>query len=300
MQLKRVFTVLIVAAAFLALLPLSALAFSGQADTAPATETLGPNLLVNPGLEGKYQQQCSRRTDPPWVTVECDPANYDYINLNLWATAQVPDGWNAWWRVPNDNQKDPNYFNTNPAYCDFTKKETPSDCVPWHNPEFRDTAGGPQETGPERRMEGENSQKYFTYYTIHEAGLYQQVGGVKPGDKLRFSAYMEAWSNAANDPARSAGQQTMGMQVGIDPTGGNNPWSSNIVWSPVQESYDKFSQFVVEAVAKNNVVSVWTRSHPTYAIQHNDVYVDGTSLNVVTSAKAPKPRLRPPRRSRRA
>ena len=136
-----------------------------------------------------------------------------------------PDGWNAWWRVPNDNQKDPNYFNTNPAYCDFDKKETRSDCVPWHNPEFRDTAGGPQETGPERRMEGDNSQKYFTYYTIHEAGLYQQVGGVKRGDRLRFSAYMEAWSNAENDPLHSTGKQSMGMQVGIDATGGNNPWS---------------------------------------------------------------------------
>jgi len=288
MQLKRIFTVLIVAAAFLAVIPLSVLAFSGQADTAPAAETLGPNLLVNPGLEGHYHQQCSRRSDPPWVTVPCDPANYDFVNLNLWATAQVPEGWNAWWRVPNDNQKDPNYYNTNPAYCNFAFKETPSTCVPWHNPEFRDTAGGPQDTGPERKMEGDNSQKYFTYYTIHEAGLYQQVGGVKPGDLLRFSAYMEAWSNSANDSFHSGDQQSMGMQVGIDPTGGNDPWSSNIVWAPVQESYDKFSQFVVEAVARNNVVSVWTRSHPVYAIQHNDVYVDGASLNVVTSAPAPK------------
>jgi LysM repeat protein len=165
--------------------------------------------------------------------------------------------------------------------------------VPWHNPEFRDTAGGPQETGPERKIEGDNSQKYFTYYTIHEAGLYQQVGGVNPGDKLRFSVWMEAWSNAANDPFRSAGQQTMGMQAGIDPTGGNDPWSPNIVWSPVQESYDKFSQFVVEAVAKNNVVSVWTRSRPVYALQHNDVYVDEASLHVVTGGAAPKAKAAP-------
>ena len=297
MQLKRIVAVLILTAAFLTVLPLSALALSGQADTPPPPQTLGPNLLTNPGLEGHYNQQCSRRGDPPWVTVACDPTNYDFVNLNLWATAQVPDGWHAWWRVPNDNQRDPNYFNTNPNYCDFTKKETPSDCVPWHNPEFRDTAGGPQDTGPERKMEGENSQKYFTYYTIHEAGLYQQVGGVKPGDLLRFSAYMEAWSNQANDPFHSVGQQSMGMQVGIDPTGGNNPWSSNIVWSPVQESFDKFSQFVVEAVAKNNVVSVWTRSHPVFAIQHNDVYVDGASLNVVTSAPAPKPTRAVPART---
>ncbi|HET7377612.1 MAG TPA: LysM domain-containing protein [Anaerolineae bacterium] len=243
----------------------------------------GPNLLTNPGLEGHYNQQCSvTRDNTPWVAVlpPCDPSNYDYAQYTLWATAQVPFGWSAWWRQPYKDTNDPNYYVT-PDNCDWSKKSTPSECVPYHNPEFRDTAGGPQDTGPSRRMEGDNSQKYFTFYTVHEAGLYQVVSGVTPGQNLRFSIYMEAWSNNANDPWHSNGQPTMGMQVGIDPYGGNNPWSSNIIWAPVQESFDHFSQFTVEAVAQNSVVSVWTKSHPFFPQQHNDVYVDAGSLNVV-------------------
>jgi LysM repeat protein len=267
----------------LALVPLTVSANSGLADNVIAPQADGPNLLANPGMEGSYRQQCSLKTDPPWVPAPypCDPHSYDTASLNLWATAQVPAGWAAWWRVPNNDTADPNYFNTFPHSCENASQRQPSDCRPWHNPEFRDTAGGPQETGPSRRLAGENSQKYFTFYSVHEAGLYQIVGGIKPGQRLRFSVWMEAWSSTANDPWHSVGQPTMGMKVGIDPYGGNNPWSPNIVWSPVQESFDHFSPFSVEAVAQNSVVSVWTRSQPYFAIQHNDVYVDEASLVAV-------------------
>ena len=79
-RFKRLVTVLMVTAVFLAVLPLTVLATSGQADTStqPATaETLGPNLLTNPGMDGKYVKQCSVRDGgQPWVQVPC-PANYN-------------------------------------------------------------------------------------------------------------------------------------------------------------------------------------------------------------------------------
>jgi LysM repeat protein len=199
----------------------------------------------------------------------------------------VPSGWSAWWQQPNSNFEDPNYFNTYPHFCP-NWKSTPPDCKAWHNPEYRDTLGGPQETGPSRKVAGDNSQKYFTFYSTHEAGLYQAVSGVKPGDLLRFSVFMEGWSNSVNDPNKSDLGQRMNFQVGIDPTGGNNPWSPKIIWTAPAESFDKFTQFVVEAEAKNNVVSVWTKSRPNMPLQHVDVYVDEASLNVVQPGKAAK------------
>ena len=279
MKRNPLLSICLLVALTVSLILLTAGAASGGADVpAPAR----PNLLQNPGLEGKYNQQCSRIGGEPWVPIfPCNPSNFDTNTTALWATAQVPTGWAAWWQPPNDNQKDPYYFNSFPAYCDFGKRATPSTCVPWHNPEFRDTAGGPQDYGPSRKVAGDNSQKYFTFYSIHEAGLYQVVGGVKSGQRLRFSIYMEAWSSPFNDPSHSSSQPSMGMKVGIDPYGGSNPWSSNIVWSPIQESFDHFSLFTVEAVARNNAVSVWTHSQPVYPLEHNDVYVDEASLMVV-------------------
>jgi LysM repeat protein len=283
MRSKRLIFVLALVIMFLSVLPLTAaLASSSAVDDATLdqqNETTGPNLLTNPGLDGKYVKQCSQRNGPHWIQVPC-PANYsdEMAAIKQWETAQVPVGWSAWWQQPNENFDDPNYFNTYPSLC---TDWGPSNCIAWHNPEYRDTLGGPQETGPSRKLAGDNSQKYFTFYSLHEAGLYQVVGGVKPGSRLRFTIHQMAWSNGVTDPDHSDLGQRMNLQVGIDPTGGNNPWSPNIIWTAPAESFDRFSPFVVEAVAKNNVVSVWTKSRPVIPLQHVDVYVDEGSLVVV-------------------
>ncbi len=293
MPSKRLFAVLILTFAFLALLPLSG-AFAandsvGDSAPQPPAEVLGPNLLTNPGMDGQYVKQCALRNGQPWVQVPC-PADYnsEVSSVKQWETVQVPSGWSAWWRAPSSDFNDPNFFNNYPAYCP-NWKSTPFDCKAWHNPEYRDTMGGPQETGPSRKVAGDNSQKYFTFYSVHEAGLYQVVSGVKPGDHLRFSVYMEEWTSGGNDPYHSDHGQRMNLQVGIDPTGGNDPWSPNIIWTAPTDSYDVFTKFTVDAIAKNNVVSVWTKSRPEMALQHNDVYVDEASLNVVQSAKTAAP-----------
>ena len=240
----------------------------------------GPNLLVNGGMEGKYVMQCSARNGPPWVGVPCG-APIDFGTTFLWQTTQVPLGWTAWWQPPNTDRNDPNFYTGFPSLC--YAEDAPAGCAAWHNPEYRDTAGGPQ-TPPSRKVAGDNSQKYFTFYSLHEAGLHQTVWGLKPGQRVRFSVYMEAWSSQSNDPFTSFGQPTMGLKVGIDPYGGNNPWSPSIVWSPVIEAFDHWELFTVEAVVKSDHVTVFTRSRPYFALQHNDVYVDEASLAVVSGS----------------
>src|SRR5512136_2725533 len=103
---KRLFAVLILTFAFLAVLPLSgAFASSSVADTQPpasaSAEVVGPNLLTNPGMEGQYVKQCSLRNGPHWVQVPC-PADYnsEVGAIKQWETTQVPSGWSAWWRLP--------------------------------------------------------------------------------------------------------------------------------------------------------------------------------------------------------
>ena len=263
--------VISIAVVCLALLNLPAFAATGMAD--------GPDLLVNGGMEGSYVQQCTARGGAPWVAVPCGNP-IDFGTTVLWQTAQVPLGWVGWWRPPNTNNDDPNFYSTYPYRCG---SNAPPGCAAWHNPEFRDTAGGPKGP-PSRKVAGDNSQKYFTFYSLHEAGLYQTVGGLRPGQGVRFSVHMQAWSSQENDPFHSAGQPTMGLRVGIDPSGGNNPWSDRIVWSPVKEAFDHWELFTVEAVAKSDRVTVFTRSRPHFAVQHNDVYVDEASLVVVSEA----------------
>jgi LysM repeat protein len=70
----------------------------------------------------------------------------------------------------------------------------------------------------------------------------------------------------------------MGMRVGIDPTGGTDAFSPNVVWSTPFDTYDTWGLYSVETTAAGSTVTVFTRSTPHYGFEHNDIYVDDASL----------------------
>src|SRR5690606_2240545 len=56
-----------------------------------------------------------------------------------------------------------------------------------------------------------------------------------------------------------------------------------------KQPYDAYSQFVVEAQAQGEQVTVFTISSPDEARKHNDIYWDDASLEVIGQAAAPPP-----------
>ncbi len=193
---------------------------------------------------------------------------------------QIAPGWHAF------------YVDNPPAYAKipFHCADNPTACSYWRRPEFRGVSAAEFSY---RVYQGFLSQKYFTFAGQHEAGLYQQVGGITPGVRLRFSAYMVTWScapsaerwNYCPTAPLSNNPSPMHAKVGIDPTGGTNPWSPNVVWSPELNATDNWTYFSVEAVAANVTVTVFTYTWADWADQlfrvNNDVYLDTASLVVV-------------------
>jgi LysM repeat protein len=244
-----------------AVAPLAAAPAASPVAAAVPTPNVPGNLLANPSFESPYGKQC------------CQTDFSLYLPNTPIDEVQVPQGWLGWWRQPDST---PDY----PSRCDV--KEAKPGCMSWHRPEWREAA-----PYANRIRTGNNAQKYFTFFSVHEAGMYQRVSGVKAGQRLQFSVYMMAWSTQEAETLVSSGQQTMNLKVGIDPFGGTNPFSPNIVWSKAGDSYDVFSQFTVEAVAAGNAVTVFTYSRPVYPLQHNDVYVDDAALVVAGTGSAP-------------
>ena len=205
------------------------------------------------------------------------------------AEVQVPPGWKAYYAdVP------PPYV-VRPEYCYdmVTPKPKPMDngCF-WARPEFRDIKTG---AGTANRIHsGVRAQKYFTYGRMHEAGLFQQVTGITPGAQLRFSVYMQAWMcndflAACDGGRKSQNSTTMHLRVGIDPTGGTNPYGPNVIWSREVDSFDYWTLYKVEAVVQGDTATVFTHSRPEwvdFARVNNDVYVDDASLVVVDKSQA--------------
>jgi LysM repeat protein len=262
---------------------------------------LGQNILVDGSFEGPLYIPCTRADAQPWEHISCEGLDLrkvegkrEYIR---WDTVQVPVGWKGWWLTPNKDHGSSDFYQNHPNNC---YADAPEGCVAWHNPEFRDTKK--IALGPTRIHSGQNSIKYFTFWSVHQAGVMQTVA-VPAGSVVRFGAWMHAWSSNQDgreefpDSYLSAGQSSMHFKVGIDPCGGENPFSPSVVWGAEHDSYDQYGYYEVRTTAQCDKVTVFTHSMPEKAMKHNDVYVDDAELVVIDASgvviSQPQPQVQP-------
>ncbi len=215
-------------------------------------------LLANPGFEPPFDQEGS-------------------------ADIFVAAGWRAWYVVPGGA--------TYPTDC---SDNAPATCKPYRIPVYRNSQ--PQNARIPPRARSGNSQQWGAQYATYVAGVYQRVSGVTAGARLRFTAYVQGF-NCDDDrgcfgPAGQYGYSyepgNMQTRVGIDPTGGTDAFSANVVWSSFQNPLDAFSLHAVEAVAQGNAVTVFVWSSPAFPEKHTDIYVDDASLTVAGQGPAPQ------------
>lgn len=134
---------------------------------------------------------------------------------------------------------------------------------------------------------GDEAQAMFSFFATHDAGIYQQVSGVKSGSELRFSIYGHVFSNNLADVDQSANPGGVTIRVGIDPTGGTDPFSDDIVYTEPFITYDTFIQYNVIATADGDTVTVFVRSTVTEPVQNTIVFLDDAVLNVTPESSEP-------------
>jgi hypothetical protein len=67
--------------------------------------------------------------------------------------------------------------------------------------------------------------------------------------------------------------------VGLDPTGGTDPYAPSVVWSEAAHIYDVYSRTnPVEVMAEGNTLTVFLRSWAKWPFKHNDLYWDTVVL----------------------
>jgi hypothetical protein len=125
-------------------------------------------------------------------------------------------------------------------------------------------------------IEGIHSQRIWSDGTGFIAGIYQQVPGVTPG-----VAY-KAWVVWAAVQSSGSDEFIMGRKIGIDPYGGTDSRSPDIVWSQEIWGYDKkqFGLLNVSAVAQDETITVFLRvdNHVTHG--QDEVFFDAVFLIV--------------------
>lgn len=216
------------------------------------SECVGDNLLANPSFEGQYTSYELSGYDD-WRIGDCN-----YLSCGR---AQMAAEWHPFWRTD--------------------QREKPWDYI---MPEYKPSL--PHETPPRVRS-GEKSQHYFSFWSTHEAGMYQQVTAV-PGGQYCASVWGHAWSDSTSSDFLSGDPHDDGdlyQRIGIDPTGGTDWQSPDIIWGEPRQQYDEFGLFLVEAIAESDTITVFTWSKPSYPVKHNDVYWDDAKLTLTQYGK---------------
>lgn len=175
-------------------------------------------------------------------------------------TAQMAAGWTPYWRSHNPSD--------------------PPEII--RMPEYKPAEAGQD---PVRTHHGDRAQQYFTFSSTHDAGFYQRVS-VTPGKIYCFGIWGHAWSSS-NDDARTSDSE-LEQRIGIDPTGGTDWQSTNIIWGDPRQYYNQkdnqpyvenaFGPFTLVVRAEASQMTVYTRSEPSWPVRHNDVYWDDAIL----------------------
>ncbi|MDX1662781.1 MAG: LysM domain-containing protein [Candidatus Promineifilaceae bacterium] len=214
-----------------------------------SAQAQGGNLLQNPDFESGFYT--------------FNPSDYDWLALHgsqladcggPCSNVEAPNEWIPWWI--SQTEDDPEWDNLQPEYAAVTAASASN-----------------------RVHSGSSAVRYSTPDGAHTAGLLQMVD-VEPGARLRFTAWGQALSST-EESGTSTSPTTVNMRIGIDPTGGTSPYSGNIVWSSYGQPYDVYRQFVVEAEAEAERVTIFTISAPDEARARNSIYWDSTQLRVV-------------------
>ena len=138
------------------------------------------------------------------------------------------------------------------------------------------------------------AQEIFSGWLPFTAGILQQVE-VTPG--LAYVAAIGWAPYASYDERGERNQgQFIGRKVGIDPLGGADPMSPDIVWSP--EVWDDlggvFPQLRVSAVAKGATITVFVRANNPQSHGNDKVWFDAVTLAVDPNQPAVTPTPEPP------
>jgi hypothetical protein len=138
------------------------------------------------------------------------------------------------------------------------------------------------------------AQEIFCSWLPFTAGIYQQVQST-PGKAYVAGIGWAPYASYNESGERNQGQ-FIGRKVGIDPRGGTDPTSVNIVWSP--EVWDElggvFPQLRVSAVAHAGTVTVFVRAHNPQSHGNDKVWFDAVTLMVDPTQPATTPTTIPP------
>ena len=197
-----------------------------------------------------------------------------------WGEIFVPQDWVAWWREGLPVPHDPQNLNG------------------YGRPEMQVINAEPPFLEPPRIYADQRALKFFTFYRIHDAGVYQTVTTI-PGATYRLTFHAHAWSNPEDDAYASAdapgafyalagtaglsdAQRNFTFMAGVDVEGRSDPFLPTIQWGQGAHIYNVYAAVPSLTFTSTGAsTTIILRSNVLWPFKHNDAYMDAVTLEVV-------------------
>lgn len=130
-------------------------------------------------------------------------------------------------------------------------------------------------------------------YGLATGGGYQVVTGVQNGALYRFTIHAMIWTcddgvnSCRNETSTFSDTRSGGrVRIGIDPRGGTNPFSGDIVWSGFISPFNwgTFEPLLIEARAQNTQITVFTYYTADVGMRFMDVFWDDAAMALMAPA----------------
>lgn len=121
--------------------------------------------------------------------------------------------------------------------------------------------------------------KAFSSYSTHRYALGRRVA-VPMGCQVELLAWVWSWSSEGDDPMVSV-NGSYRTRIGVDPFGGTDWRSPDIVWSheePGRKVMDKLIRHEVVTAAEAGKITLWLWGDSEWRVKHNDAYWSGAWL----------------------
>ena len=137
--------------------------------------------------------------------------------------------------------------------------------------------------GLDYHIEGDAAQNMWSSYEF-DAGVYQQVSATQ-GSAYQFDIAMVTYWRGPGYPDSNG---KMVKQIGIDPYGGTDPTSSNIVWSQTDSNDKAWIRLYAAATAQANTITVFAKVYApeNTSFNHTDldmVYFEDAHVQQINS-----------------
>ncbi|MDY0019904.1 MAG: hypothetical protein RBT47_07880 [Anaerolineae bacterium] len=225
---------------------------------------IGPVAAQEVGYDHFIYLPVVLRSEPPITDALLNPgfeAGYDHDTFYGERPAILtPEDWVTWWKESSDDDMEqPEIVRSVSTDADIYVEPIP-------------------------RIRSGKQAMQIAQWGKYQAGFYQRVAELPAGALATFSAYGHAWSCNEDllEPVSCGDPYAYWLKVGIDPTGGEDPWAGTVVWSEDRYVYDAYEKIgpVTTTVGEGGAVTVFIFSEGKWIVKHNEAYWDDAALLV--------------------